>query len=183
MAVKRTEGRGRNVHAGLERGPQRRNVREKREKQKHKRQPGPWWGRGWEEGCWNGKNSRTWGPANESRTVSLGKLECLVPERSYLSFLLVWKPWEASVVSAELLALLLGGRTGRRGGASGPGGSGASGRGRGSSPAGGRRSLGASASRSRSAEAPGPSYPLPAAPTPAAAVKDNQAVACRSSGN
>ena len=49
--MKRTEGRGRNVHAGLERGPQRRNVREKREK--HKRQPGPWWGRGWEEGCWN----------------------------------------------------------------------------------------------------------------------------------
>lgn len=99
------------------------------------------------------------------------------------SFLRVWKPWEASVVSAELLALLLGGRTGRRGGASGPGGSGASGRGRGSSPAGGRRSLGASASPSLSAEAPGPSSPFPAAPTPATAVKDNQAVACRSSGN
>lgn len=62
-------------------------------------------GRGWEEGSWKGKDSRTWGPANESRTVSLGELECLAPEWSYLSFLRVWKPWEASVVSAELLAL------------------------------------------------------------------------------
>lgn len=130
---------------------------------------GPRWRRGWGRGVEKVKRPHL-GACERVEDCQPPQAECLAPEPSCLSLLRVWKSQEAVVASAELLALLLGGRADRRGGASGPGGSEASGRGRGSSPAGGRRSLGAAL------PPPGPrrrlAPPPPAAPTPAAAVKD-----------
>lgn len=161
--------------------------KEKKEKIE-KRQLGP---RGGGVGEWGaGKVKRPHlGIGEPVGTVSLRGRQCLAPAPSCLSFLGVWRSPGASVASAELLALVRGGRAGRRGGASRPGGSRSPGRGRGSSPAG--RRAGGRAPESGGLRFPlsgcGGAWPLlPLSPPPPRSPllsKINRAVACRSSGN
>lgn len=126
------------------------------------------------EECWKGKEAAPEG-TRIRRGLSASAGWSVSPQNSPASLLRLWESLEAAVASAELLALLLGGRAGRRGGASGPGGSEASGRGR--APESGGRCF--------PFPVRGGSWPLlrPESPPSPPLSKINRAFACRSGGS